>query len=80
MKHNVAGTIHVYPNVRRTTVAKCPIGLFLWNETLCLMTEYSSDSNQRDSYIVSSGEYFWGGAGTSVERARLMVTPCKVGR
>lgn len=66
---------------RRSLLDNCPIGLFLFGETLCLMTEYAtlgSSGRQRDAYIVESGEYFWGGTTDAHERAQFMVTPCKV--
>ena len=55
-----------------------PIGLFLFEDTLCLMTEYSSEGCGRHAYIVSSGEMFWGGAKSKEERANLEVTPVEV--
>ena len=55
-----------------------PIGLFLFGDTLCLMTEYSSEGCGRHAYIVSSGEMFWGGAKSKEERANLDVTPVTV--
>lgn len=55
-----------------------PIGLFLFGDTLCLMTEYSSEGCGRHAYIVSSGEMFWGGAKSKEERANLEVTPVEV--
>lgn len=63
------------------TLADCPPGLFLFGETLCFRSEYSTTVKvppyvQPDAYVVESGEYFWGGAKTSVERSALMVHPC----
>ena len=55
-----------------------PVGLFLFGDTLCLMTEYSSSGCGREAYIVSSGEMFWGGAKSKEERANLDVTPVTV--
>lgn len=55
-----------------------PVGLFLFGDTLCLMTEYSSEGCGRNAYIVSSGEMFWGGAKSKEERANLDVTPVTV--
>lgn len=49
-----------------------PIGLFISkNKTLCVKTEYGND----DTYIVCSGEVFWGGAKTKEERVELLVLP-----
>ena len=55
-----------------------PVGLFLFEDTLCLMTEYSNAGCGREAYIVSSGETFWGGAKSKEERADLDVTPVTV--
>ena len=55
-----------------------PVGLFLFEDTLCLMTEYSNEGCGREAYIVSSGETFWGGAKSKEERANLDVTPVTV--
>lgn len=61
----------------------CPIGLFLARDgELCVMTEYAKQEKggpaQRDAYIVSSGEYFWGGAKTTAERGAVPVTPLAI--
>lgn len=57
----------------------CPPGLFWFGKTLGFRSEYSSETlanpAQPDAYVVSSGEYFWGGAKTSEARSELMVTP-----
>jgi hypothetical protein len=59
---------------------ECPEGLFLFNGTLCFKSEYHTQSqvtgySQCDAYVVSSGEYFWGGASTAEARDNLLVTP-----
>lgn len=59
-------------------LCEAPVGLFLFEDTLCMMTEYSSDGCGRHAYIVSSGEMFWGGAKSKEERANLEVTPVEV--
>ena len=49
----------------------CPIGLFITeHKTLCVKTEYGNES-----YIVWSGEYFWGGAETKAEIGEVLVLP-----
>ena len=48
----------------------CPIGLFIKGNTLCVKTEYGNES-----YIVWSGEYFWGGAKTKAEIGEVLVLP-----
>lgn len=59
---------------------ECPEGLFLFNGTLCFKSEYQTQNQssgywQSDAYVVSSGEYFWGGASTAEARDKLLVTP-----
>ena len=57
-----------------------PVGLFLYDGCMVLKTEYCTESDGRispDCYIVSSGEYFWGGAKTIKERNALKVMPIK---
>ena len=56
----------------------CPIGLFLFNNTLCIKTEYSDDNGYCDCYIISSGEYFVGGVIDKEKRNLLTVIPIKV--
>lgn len=51
------------------TVGECEPGFFLFGETLCYKNEYD------ESFIVSSGEMFWGGAHTKEAINDLMVTP-----
>ncbi len=48
----------------------CPIGLFIKDNTLCVKTEYGNEA-----YIVSSGEYFWGGAKTKQQIGDVLVLP-----
>lgn len=67
------------------TLDECPPGLFLFGEdnTLCFKSEYSttqakSGAAQCDAYVVSSGEYFWGGAMSAAERAVLKVRPVDI--
>jgi hypothetical protein len=58
---------------RRVRLKNLRPGLFLWKDTLCLMTEYGTDA-----YIVSTGEAFWGGVQTPAQRDDLLVTPVKI--
>lgn len=44
-----------------------PHGLFIYGDTLCFKDEYN------DSYIISSGEAFWGGTKTKDERDNLII-------
>jgi len=63
------------------TLDDCPEGLFMFGDTIAMMTEYATMSRtvppmrQRDAYIVESGEYFWGGTSRTMDRAKLMVQP-----
>ncbi len=69
----------IIPQNYKCKLSNCPVGLFLSaTGTLCVMTEYMTETNKRDAYIVESGEYFWGGTGDTTSRANLLVTPCKV--
>lgn len=55
-----------------------PVGLFLYDGCMVLKTEYNTITDGKitpDCYIVSSGEYFWGGVETIEERNALEVTP-----
>lgn len=62
----------------KVTLDECPIGLFFSADgELCLKTEYGSNEGRIDAYIVSSGEFFWGGAGSVKEQRSVMVTPAK---
>jgi hypothetical protein len=63
-----------------TTLAECPIGLFLSaNNELCLKTEYGNNEGRIDAYIVSSGEFFWGDAPQTIASQRQqLVTPVEV--
>ncbi len=56
---------------------ECPIGLFLYRDTLALKTEYQNNEGVPECYIVSSGEIFSGGVDKS-ELPFLMVHPCRV--
>lgn len=48
-----------------------PHGLFIYGNTLCFKDEYN------DSYIISSGEAFWGGTKTKDERDKLIIKTVK---
>lgn len=65
------------PAVREepTTFGECPPGLFLFGGTLCFKSEYHTKVNQPDAYVVSSGEYFWGGTVELEARLSLVVIP-----
>lgn len=61
---------------RRTTLENCPIGMFECGGELCLKTEYGNNDGRIDAFIVSSGEFFWGGAQTPTDQRKVLVTPC----
>lgn len=54
----------------QTTLAECPIGLFMSGDELCLKTEYGTNEGRIDAYIVSTGEFFWGSAPQTIENQR----------
>ena len=60
-----------------TTLALCPVGLFLAESgALCVKTEYGTNEGQIDAFIVSSGEFFWGRAPQTIASQRAqVVTP-----
>jgi len=78
--HMPAGWVLV-PEGDPVTLDDCPEGLFMFGDTIAMMTEYATMSRtvppmrQRDAYIVESGEYFWGGTSRTMDRAKLMVQP-----
>lgn len=61
----------------RVPLYMAPVGLFDFDGTLCVKTEYSTNGRP-DAYIVDSGEYFWGGTSDPSVAARHMVTPLTV--
>lgn len=56
-----------------------PVGLFEYDGTLALKTEYSIKGQDGvatpECYIVESGELFWGGVSSTEERNNLDVMP-----
>ena len=58
------------------TLGDCPPGLFRFGEILGFKSEYYARPGVPDAYVVSSGEFFWGGTrGDVAARLALMVTP-----
>lgn len=59
----------------------CPPGFFLFDGEVCFKTKYATEvpeGSQQwwpDAYCESTGAYFWGGASSHKERAKLMVRP-----
>lgn len=62
---------------RKVKLGKCPIGLFLFEEILCLKTEYWNNGKP-ECYIVSSGEFFVGGVLEEDKFLNLLVTPLNI--
>ncbi|MBR9841450.1 MAG: hypothetical protein GYB50_26890 [Rhodobacteraceae bacterium] len=56
----------------------CPPGLFLAGDCLGFKSEYRNERGTCEAYVVSSGEFFWGGAKNAEEREALMVTPVEI--
>lgn len=54
-------------------LGELPPGLFMFNGTLALKSQYG-----HDCFIVSNGEAFWGGTNNVSDLARLMVQPVSV--
>lgn len=66
--------LNIVPHGFPCCLIECPPGLFLFDGTLGFRTEYGT----MDSYVVESGEAFWGGASDDGARAKLLVQPCIV--
>lgn len=60
------------------SLAACPIGLFVFRDELCVKTEYGGNDGRIDAYIVSSGEFFWGGTVRAADQRNVMVRPAQV--
>lgn len=65
--------------VKWRTLEDCPIGMFMseyWN--LCVKTEYGNNEGRIDAYVVSTGEFYWGGAKTPEDQRKIYVMPIVV--
>lgn len=60
------------------TLAECPVGLFLYDQTLALKTEYGDNEGRIDAYIVETGEFFWGGTMSKADQRQLVVRPVAI--
>jgi len=60
----------IIPNGWPCTLLECPPGFFVFEDRLCLKTEYAYDGPYNEG-----GEVFWGGVDTKEERAKLIVEP-----
>ena len=73
MAHKIELIVSGGPTV---SLASCPIGLFLSEGgELCLKTEYGGNDGRIDAYIVSSGEFFWGGTSWPEKQRQVQVRP-----
>ena len=58
---------------------ECPPGLFTFERTLCVRTDYPTrleDGSYTDPvYLVDGGSVFWGGTKTCEDRGNLLVQP-----
>ena len=62
------------------TLGECPPGFYLFQDDLCMKTEYVRESvggNGVEAFNCG-GEAFWGGASTNAECAKLIVQPVSV--
>lgn len=76
LRASIPGGVGVNGLAYKTTLAECPVGLFIAGSgELCLKTEYGSNEGRIDAYIVSSGEFFWGGTSLPAEQRKVLVTP-----
>jgi hypothetical protein len=66
----------IEPDGWPTTLAECPPGPFMFNDSLCFKSEYRTDG--KIEAFCESGEFFWGGTSANEDRNRLMVQPVKV--
>lgn len=55
------------------SLSECRPGLFLFEKCLGFKSEYGNDA-----FVVSSGEYFWGGAKSREDRDALRVVPVEI--
>lgn len=63
---------------KKVRLKDAPPGLFLWNGVLCFKSEYTMCGLCPETFVVESGEYFWGDAKMHSERSQLMVEPVTV--
>lgn len=62
----------------KVTLADCPPGLFEFEGSLGFKTEYRTNEGFVEAYCMDSGEFFWGGTETHVDRGHLLVRPAEV--
>ena len=68
LKKKIVGMMKLnFRDGKEMHLGEYPHGLFVYENTLCFKDEYN------DSYIISSGEAFWGGTKTKDERDNLII-------
>ena len=71
--------IRIRPSDFPCSLKECPAGLFLFDESLGLKSEYKDPvNNEMEVFVVESGEVFWGGVKTFEERDKLEVIPIEI--
>jgi hypothetical protein len=68
-------TIAEFEQGDECTLWDCPPGFFLFENSIHFKSEYSTDKGEPEAYCGNSGEFFWGGAKSHIERRALKVTP-----
>lgn len=64
----------IEPNGWVCTLKECPPGHFVFADSLCFKTEYTS-SNGNIEVFNEAGEVFWGGKNLPFERDKIIVQP-----
>ena len=64
--------INIKPRGFNIEYSKLPVGLFMYKDTICFITEYD------ESFIVESGESFWGGTSDKLSREKLICMPLEI--
>lgn len=62
------------PNGWPCTLDECPTGLFVFNHSVCMKTEYKTNNSELEAFN-EAGEFFWGGTESCVAREKLIVQP-----
>jgi hypothetical protein len=66
----------IVPDGWPCTLAACPAGSFVYQDTLCFKSEYRVCG--KIEAFCKSGEFFWGGTETEEDRAALVVQPVQL--
>jgi hypothetical protein len=68
----ITATINLVNNGKACKLAGCLPGFFMYNNKIFFKSEYKNDI-----YCIDSGECFWGGTHTFIDRDNLIVQPLK---